>query len=374
MISITDLLTLSQIPGIGAGRIRSLVSHFGDTQSITNSSVREIAACDGFSKKLASVIVHFNRSQQFTLAMKYAEKQLSRLNKSEGKIVSFWDQLYPELLKKIYDPPTILFYKGTLHETDKYSIAIVGTRNPSEYGFSMAEKISDEIAKLGITIVSGLARGIDTVVHSAAVKTNGRTFAVIGSGIDVIYPPENRTLFERIIKSGAVISEYEMGAKPDAVNFPKRNRIISGLSLGTIVIETDIGGGAMITANTALDQNREVFALPGNINSKKSKGCNLLIKEGRAKLVESVEDVLTELTNVLKPILKKPSALHSKPLPSLTDQEKNILNILTESPIHIDALAESARISTSDLLVNLLSLEFKGLVKQLAGKNFIKAI
>jgi DNA processing protein len=372
MISITDLLTLSQIPGIGAGRIRSLVSHFGDTQSIINSSVREIAAFDGFSKKLASVIVHFNRSQQFTLAMKYAEKQLSRLNKHEGKIISFWDKLYPELLKKIYDPPPYIFYRGTFQESDKYALAIVGTRNPSEYGSSVTEKFCEEISRLGITVVSGLARGIDTIAHTSTLKSAGRTYAVIGSGLDVIYPPENRLLFEKITKNGAVISEYEMGAKPDAVNFPRRNRIISGLSLGTIVIETDIGGGAMITANTALDQNREVFALPGNVNSKKSRGSNLLIKEGRAKLVESIDDVVNELTIALKPILKSNVNRESKPLPPLNETEKNIINHLSESAIQIDALAENSKMPTSDLLVNLLSLEFKGLVKQLPGKMFIK--
>jgi DNA processing protein len=372
MISISDLLALTQIPGIGANRIRALVTHFGDTQSIINASVREIAACDGFSKKLASVIVHFYRSSQYEQAVKYSERQLSRLNKSEGKIVSLWEKSYPELLKKIYDPPPFIFYKGTLQETDRYSIAIVGTRNPSEYGISITEKFCEQLSHMGITVVSGLARGIDTVAHTSVVKAGGRTLSVIGSGIDVIYPPENRSLFEKITKNGAVISEYEMGAKPDAVNFPKRNRIISGLTLGTIIVETDIGGGAMITANTALDQNREVFALPGNVNSKKSKGCNMLIREGRAKLVECVDDVINEMVIGLKPILKLTSHRESKPLPPINSAEKNIFDLLSENPLHIDEIAERSKMSISDVLVNLLNLEFKGIVKQLPAKMFVR--
>ncbi|MBI5020336.1 MAG: DNA-protecting protein DprA [Ignavibacteriales bacterium] len=372
MVSVKDLLVLTQIPGMGANRIRTLVTHFGDTQSIINASVREIGVCDGFSKKLASVIVHFYRSSQYDEAQKYSERQLSRLNKSEGKIVSLWEKSYPELLKKIYDPPPFIFYKGTFQETDRYSIAIVGTRNPSEYGISITERFCDELSRLGIIVVSGLARGIDTVAHTNVLKSGGRTLSVIGSGIDVIYPPENRTLFEKITKNGAVISEYEMGAKPDAVNFPKRNRIISGLTLGTIVVETDIGGGAMITANTALDQNREVFALPGNVNSKKSRGCNLLIREGRAKLVECIDDVINELIVGLKPILKSTSHRELKQMTPIPPSEKNIYDLLSENPTHIDELSEKSKLSISDVLVNLLNLEFKGIVKQLPGKMFIR--
>ena len=372
MFSVVDLLVLSQIPGIGANRVRTLVSHFDDPSSVFNASAKEIESVEGFSKKLTHAILHYIKSPLFNDAKKYAEGQLSKLNCIEGRIVTYWDEQYPETLKKIYDPPPFIFLRGDIKEEDKYAIAIVGTRSPSEYGIIMAERFTQELTKLGIVTVSGLARGIDTVVHYTSIKSNGRTLAVIGSGLDVIYPPENKSLFERICKHGAVISECEMGAKPDAANFPRRNRIISGLSLGTLIIETDLDGGAMITANTALDQNREVFAIPGNINSKRSRGCNALIKDGRAKLVENIEDILDELSTKLRPIFKKTDKGEQKPLPALTLFEKLIYDVLNENPCHIDAIAEITKLSTADVLVNLLSLEFKSLVKQLPGKMFVK--
>ena len=372
MFSMIDLLILTQVPNIGAHRLRALVTHFGNPTSVLKASARDIIEIDGFTEKLASSIVHYIRSSKIKEAEKYAECQLSKLNQVEGTIITIWDKQYPDLLKKIYDPPPFLFLRGELIEMDKYAIAIVGTRSPSEYGVRMVEKFSHGLTKLGITLVSGLARGIDTVVHSAALKSGGRTITVIGSGLDIIYPPENKNLSERITDHGAVISEYEMGAKPDAVNFPRRNRIISGLSLGTLIIETDINGGAMITANTALDQNREVFAVPGNINSKGSRGCHALIKDGRAKLVEEIDDIIIELVTKLRPIMKKTGKEEAKAEPELTLFEKSIYDVLSEHPSHIDIIAETAKMSTADVLVNLLSLEFKGLVKQLPGKMFIK--
>src|ERR1041385_71893 len=365
MFSVFDLLILSQIPNIGSNRLRTLISHFGEPGNVVHATAREIAAVDGFSRKLASQVASFFKNSKLGEAKRYAERQLSRLNKIDGHIITFWDKRYPDVLKKIYDPPTFLFVQGNFVEEDKYSIAIVGTRSPSSYGGTMAEKFASELVKLGITIVSGLARGIDTLVHSVALKNSGRTIAVIGSGLDVMYPPENKDLAGQIIQHGAIITEYEMGAKPDAGNFPRRNRIISGLTLGTLIIETDVGGGAMITANTALDQNREVFAIPGNINAKKSRGCNTLIKDGRAKLVESIDDIVTELASKFRPLLKGTAQVERKTPVDLTLFEKSIYDFLSETPTHIDTLSEQASIAISDTLVNLLSLEFKGLVKQL---------
>ncbi|MBI1802881.1 MAG: DNA-protecting protein DprA [Ignavibacteriae bacterium] len=371
MISAFDLLVLSQVPGIGSNRLRALVTHFGSSSDVFHASVKEIIAVDGFSKKLASHVVHFKERSQFDEARRYAEKQLSRLNTIEGRMLTFWDKQYPEPLKKIYDPPPFLFVRGEYCEDDKYSIAIVGTRSPSEYGISMAERFGQEFVRLGITVVSGLARGIDTVAHSIAVRHGGRTVAVIGSGLDVIYPPENKSLYDCIAGQGAIISEYGMGAKPDAVNFPRRNRIISGVSLGTLIIETDINGGAMITANTALDQNREVFALPGAVTSKRSRGSHALIKDGRAKLVESIDDILDELSSKLRPLLKH--SLKEEPQPvDISLFEKGIYDTLSDEPLHIDAIAERSGGTTADALVYLLSLEFKGLVKQLPGKLFVR--
>ncbi len=370
MVSVFDLLVLSQIPNIGTNRLRALVAHFGDSGEVFTASARQIAAVEGFSKKLASTIVHFCRRSDLRRAQEFAGRQLSRLNNRNSRIVTYWDRGYPELLRRIYDPPPFFYVQGDITEEDRHAVAIVGTRSPSEYGIAMAEKFSQELARLGLTVVSGLARGVDTVAHAGALKHSGRTIAVIGSGLDVIYPPENKSLSERITGRGALISEYEMGAKPDAVNFPRRNRIISALSLGTLIIETDLNGGAMITANTALDQNREVFAVPGNVNAKRSRGCNTLIKEGKAKLVDCVDDILVELSSKL-PRSMTAAVKQERAMPAdVTLFEKNILDHLGATPVHIDTLAERTGSSTTDVLVNLLSLEFKGLIRQLPGKLF----
>jgi DNA processing protein len=233
---------------------------------------------------------------------------------------------------------------------DKFSIAVVGTRRPTPYGKITAERFARELCEKGLTIISGLARGIDTIAHTSAVNVNGRTVAVIGSGIDVIYPSENGPLASQIEMQGVIVSEFFMGTTPDPGNFPRRNRIISGMSLGTLVIETSEEGGAMITASTALDQNRELFAIPGHITEKYAAGTNSLIQDGHAKLVLKVEDIIEELEVALRPILKT----------------------IPPKPVHIDAVSEQSRLSPSDTLVNLLSLEFKGLIRQMAGKMFVK--
>ncbi|MEK9136859.1 MAG: DNA-processing protein DprA, partial [Bacteroidota bacterium] len=271
-----------------------------------------------------------------------------------------------------YDPPPFLFARGVFADEDSYSIAIVGTRNPSHYGVQMAEMFSAALSKLGLPIISGLARGIDTVAHSSSLKAGGRTLAVIGSGIDVIYPPENKQLFDRIIENGAVISEFLMGAKPDAGNFPRRNRTISGIALGTLIVETGVEGGAMITASTALDQNRATFAIPSAVTDKRKSGTNLLIKEGKAALTESVEDVIAELKPQLKRVLQLQEAGPKRPALDLSLFEQQLYDVLSDEPLHIDVIAERARLATSDALVHLLSMEFKGAVRQLRGKMFVK--
>ncbi|RCK72430.1 MAG: Rossmann fold nucleotide-binding protein Smf [Ignavibacteriae bacterium] len=373
MVDIRNLLMLTCIPGIGSNRVRQLISHFKNSKDVFYASPKELIQIEGFNKKLAYKITNFKNTPEFKKAEEYSNHQLSKLNKIGGRIITYWDNEYPELLKKIFDPPPFIFVLGKLEKVDRYSIAIVGTRNPSRYGISVTEKFTTELVQMGIPIVSGLARGIDTIAHSTVLKNGGRTIAVIGSGLDVIYPPENKNLFWKIAENGAIISEYEMGAQPDAVNFPRRNRIISGISLGTLVIETGIDGGAMITAQTAFDQNREVFAIPGLITESRSNGCNTLIRDNRAKLVITVEDILNELGNKLKPILKIPTKIDSKPEPDLTLFEKKIYELLNDEPTHIDLIAEKSGLSVSDVLVNLLNLEFKGVVKQLPGKMFVRS-
>lgn len=354
------------VSGIGPARLRLLVNHFGNPEVVLNASERELTQVDGIDRALARRIVSEKSFEE------EIQLQLSRLNRSEARIVTYWDREYPENLKKIYDPPAMLFVRGRLSGSDKYSIAVVGTRNPTAYGRRVAEKFAAEIAEHGIVVVSGLARGIDTIAHLTTVRSGGRTIAVLGSGVDVIYPNENKRLAEQILDGGAIISEYYMGSKPDAVNFPRRNRIISGISLGTILIETDVDGGAMITASFALDQNREVFAVPGQISERKARGTNKLIKEGRAKLVEDITDVVEELRYKLKPILKDQPKPQAKLQLSIFEQR--IFDSLSEDPIHVDVLADKCKMSTSDVLVQLLGLELKGVVKQLPGKYFTRCV
>jgi DNA processing protein len=364
MINVRELLRLSSVPRIGPQKIRALVAHFKTPDEVFRASARELITVPGIDKKLATNILHHTAEEKF------ADEQLKRLNKLGGRIVTLWDKEYPDLLRKIYDPPAFLFILGKLKEADARSLALVGTRHPTPYGHSVAESLTRDIAQHSLTIVSGLARGVDTIVHSTALKYKTRTIAVVGSGLDVPYPPENKKLMEHIAEAGAVISEFAMGTKPDAPNFPRRNRIISGLSLGTIVVESAEEGGALITAATALDQNREVFAVPGNITEKRSSGPNKLIRDGRAKLITNAQDIFDELSSQLRLSFdQNENALSVE----LTPTERLLFQILADEPIHIDTLSEQTDMSTSDALVTLLSLEFKGMVRQLPGKLFVRS-
>ena len=368
MISVSDLLLLSHVPQIGPQRLRALVSHFGDTGAVLAAPPRDLAAVPGISRTLASAIAASLKPGERGCHMKYAERQLARVNSCGGAVISLWDARYPEALKRIYDPPPLFFQAGGFSPADRNAVAMVGTRSPSAYAVDVAERFSRDLARLGVTVVSGLARGIDTQAHAAALDAGGRTIAVTGSGLDVIYPPENSKLCRRIIRRGVVMTEYPMGTPPDAVNFPRRNRIISGLSAGTIIIETDVDGGAMITAASALDQNREVFAVPGQVTSRRARGCHALIRDGRAKLVECIGDVVVELASLLRPAAGPPAAI--PPPPDLNLFEKTVCEWLKEEPQHIDAIALGTRLGPADTLVALLGLEFKGLVKQLPGMMF----
>jgi DNA processing protein len=371
-LDVRALLTLSTIPGIGPNRLRAIVSHFDDPAAVGRASARQLAAVEGIEKKLALSIVTFFRNAGPDRARRFVDEQLSRLNRVDGRLVTFWEKEYPASLKKIYDPPPFLFVRGHFTDDDAYAIAVVGTRSPSSYGTQMTERFTAGLAELGLPVVSGLARGVDTAAHNAALAAGGRTIAILGSGVDVIYPPENRQLGERIIAQGALASEFVMGTKPDAGNFPRRNRIISGIAIATVVIETGVEGGAMITATTACDQNRDVFAIPSAVSDKRRSGTNLLIKEGRAMLTERVEDIITELGPRLKHILPTRKELKREPPPDLTVFEQHLYDAMGDEPVHIDTLAEHAHISISDALVQLLSLEFKGAVRQMPGKMFVR--
>jgi len=353
------LLGLYSIPSIGPARMRSLIAAFGSPEAVLDASASQLMGVEGVEKKTAMKINGGPND-------KFIKTQLLKLQEYDVTLLSYWDESYPELLKKIYDPPAFLFFKGNLKAFNMPAIGIVGARTPSEYGKRITERFAEELCQQGLSVISGFARGIDTISHRAVLKNGGITIAVLGNGLDWIYPAENRSFINQMYENGAIISEYAMGAKPDAVNFPKRNRIISGLSLGVLLTEAGAKSGALITALYALEQNREVFAVPGNITSGKSLGTNKLIKDG-AKLVMSVNDILEELNIKIGKIKKTP-----KKIPKLEEPVKTIYTLLSETPMQIDKISYEAKVSPADTLTALLTLELLGIVKQLAGKMFIR--
>ncbi len=362
-----DLLALSFVPGVGNQRMRALLDHFNEPADAFKASFAELKSIPSIDSRTAAEITKYRPDNNGI------DTILRRLDRLGGRIISIKDPEYPESLKQIYDPPALLYTLGNMEQSDHDSIAIVGTRNPTEYGKKVTGEICTGLVQSGFTIVSGLARGIDTVAHTTTLQSGGRTIAVIGCGIDIIYPQDNIRISKQIQQTGAILSEYHIGTKPDAGNFPKRNRIISGMTLGTVIIESSPTGGAMITASYALDQNREIFAVPGPINEERSSGTNKLIQQGRAKLVQSSEDIIEEVVLKLKYITPTTSVVQKpQPPPDLTMFEEKIYGVISQHPGHIDEIAQKAGLSTSDTLVHLLSLEFKGVVKQLAGKMFAR--
>lgn len=363
---LVKLKVLLSVEGIGPVKVKTLLSHFKKVDALLAADLNSLMHVEGISSVLAKKIIH--EKKNISSIRDAFSKEYEKLDKIGGTLISLWDEEYPYLLKKIYDPPIFLYCLGNFHSDDRNSVAIVGTRNPTSYGKEVCAKISDELASQKITIVSGLARGIDTIAHSSAVKFNSRTIAVLGSGVDNIYPPENKKLASAICENGVVISEFELGTKPDAVNFPRRNRIISGLSLGSIIIETKLTGGAMQTAALALDQNREVFAIPGNIDVRQAEGTNFLIQNSQAKLITKADDIIYDLQLKIAPGKKEKK---KKEVKGLSLFEEKIYSVLTDEPMNIDNIAAQSGLSIVDCNVNLLSLEFKGQVKQLPGKKFM---
>ena len=358
-------LALSTVPNIGPIRYISLVKHFGSPETVLAASAKELAELPDVGPVTASGIKN-------NVSWETAEEQLGLCEKNQVRIVTFKDEGYPTNLLTIYDPPPFLFVGGEIKEEDQNAVAMVGCRSASSYGRRMTERIGRELVRRGITIVSGMARGIDSIGHSAALKEKGRTLAVFGSGLDVPYPPENKRLAGQIKSSGAVISEFFLGTKPEAPNFPRRNRLISGLSLGVVIVEAGNKSGALLTAQCALEQNREVFAIPGNLDSKNSQGTNKLIKEG-AKLVTAVEDILEELRISTGTEGTARPAQTQRDLSGLSQAERNIFELISDEPYHIDKIAFRASVGVPETLSTLLSLELKGLVKQLSGKVFVRA-
>ena len=358
-------MKLNYIRDLGAVRIKRLLDCFGTFENILSAKENELKQVFGIGDKLSREICGIDLD---------VDKEFKKLSDREIEVVTVYDEGYPENLKSLYDPPFLLYVKGKIIPDDRYAISIVGTRKPTPYGRSVAGRISYDLSKKNVTVVSGMARGIDTFAHEGALKAGGRTIAVLGSGLDVCYPPENRRLLERIAASGAVISEYPLSTMPDKRNFPVRNRIISGLGLGTLVVEAAEKSGALITADAALEQGRDVFAVPGNITSLYSAGTNALIKQGAA-LVSGCEDILKEI-DCLAGRVDAPGkkSEEGSQISGLSSNEKKVYDILSFEPAQIDFLSLESGFSIKEISVILMSLEMKGKIDEVQGKRYIRRI
>lgn len=363
-----NLIALTLIPGLGSKRVKHLVQECKNLENLFSLSKTQIRSFEGVGEASALAILSF---KDWDLV----DDMIARTNKIGAQIITIADSEYPMLLKQIYDPPILFWIKGNPEALSKPGVAVVGTRNASTYGKRQAEKFSKKLAEEGLCIFSGLAYGIDTIGHQAALTVGAPTVAVLGSGIDNLYPKSNADIANDIVKSGgAVISEFPPGTIPDKGNFPLRNRVVSGLSLGVVVMESGIKGGSMITAELALDQNREVFTVPHPLDNPSGTGCNYLIKKGAAKLVQVVDDILVELplgfttANDIQQT-EEPNIPGWREY-DLDELSKRICEQLEKDSIQIDDLSEELNINTSQLLVALLQLEMQDLVTQKAGKIF----
>lgn len=368
MTELESLIALNMLPQLSSIKFKRLWDNFGSGQKIICATISQLRQVEGVTDLLAKKITECRNRN--------LDRELDLVKKDRVRIITLKDKDYPRNLKNIYDPPMVLYVKGNLSGEDNQAVAIVGSRRASFYGIFCAEKFSRELAELGITVVSGMARGIDAASHRAALRAQGRTIAVLGSGLNNIYPPENKDLFNEIADNGAVISEFPMQTKPLAYNFPRRNRIISGLSLGVVVVEAARNSGALITAHSALEQGREVFAVPGKVDSANSKGVNELIKQG-AKLTGDIKDILEEINIKLKEnfAIKEKSSVKTIEIDprKLSAEEILLLRLIDKSPRYIDEIISESRLQINKVLSGLMRLEMLHIIKQLPGKLFTKA-
>lgn len=363
-------LSLKSVPGIGNLLFRRLIDAFGSPETVFNATTSELARIEGISKKLATAILSHKTPDA-------VYRDLETVQQNKCRLIHMKEPDYPSLLLEIPDPPPILYVHGNLPEIP--AVAIVGSRSATGYGTKHAERIAGELAGYGCSVVSGLARGIDTAAHSGALNVDGITVAVLGSGLGNIYPPENREIAYKISEKGAVISELPYMANPEPQNFPKRNRIISGISLGTLIVEAAAKSGSLITARMAAEQNREVFALPGNVGSAKSSGTHSLLKQG-AMLVENGEDIVSALGYTLERAVLMPESDGAKPAPDEKKIEKiklgldfdeiSVIDVLGLYPVHIDEILQKSSFDSGRLSEILLKFELMGIVKQSTGKMF----
>ncbi|HUA13708.1 MAG TPA: DNA-processing protein DprA [Verrucomicrobiae bacterium] len=373
---LAEWLALSLTPGLGPTRSRKLVEHFGNPEAVFHAS---LTALEGTGIQAVSA-----QSLATGKSAELAREEIARAAAAGASLVSVDDPAYPPRLREIYDPPLVLYVRGNLEILTQPGIAMVGTRHPTPYGSGMAERLACDLAVQGLVILSGMARGVDTASHRGAISAKGKTLAVFGTGVDVIYPKENSRLSEQILAlGGALISEFPLGTFAAPQNFPIRNRIISGMSVGVLVVEAAEYSGTRITARCALEQNREVFAVPGNVTNKNSWGPNTLIKQG-AKLVATWEDVWEDLPADVRlaltpsPPPESPGGSHASLFPDegLPPHEKRILRLLkADESTHIDEIVDrlESQMSSSEIFAALFELELAGKIKQMPGKNFVKS-
>ncbi|WP_240894712.1 DNA-processing protein DprA [Fodinibius halophilus] len=366
---VREFVALHLMDNLGAQRIRLLLQSVEHPQLIFRLERHELESIRGIGPVTADEVVTFNRWDE-------VDDILQKTENTGAEIMTYWDDDYPPLLREIYDPPLLLWIKGDRKVLQTDSLAVVGTRKAGEYAVNMAEKFTKKLVEHNLTIVSGLAYGIDGAAHRATISAGGKTIAVLGSGIDWIYPSDHKGLASEIVKTGgAIISEFPLGTAPEMGNFPVRNRIVSGMTHGTLVVASGIEGGSMITAKSAIDQNREVFVIPHPVGHPNAIGCNSLIKRGMGKLVQNVEDILTEIKVHITIDTRPDDQEQPEPEMKWTSQELDEFSIeicktLEEDSLHIDKLAEQLGKPTHQLMPKLLELEMLGCIRQTAGKNF----
>jgi len=360
------LVALNLIEHVGPIRLRQLLEHFGEAPEILRASRQQLLQVRNIGEETAEAIANWEKTIDLN-------GELKRIGEFGCRIVAQADAEYPELLRQIYDPPILLYVKGQLLPKDKNAVAMVGSRMTTHYGMEAARRLAYQLAYVGVTVVSGAARGIDSAAHQGALSGKGRTIAVLGTGINLVFPSENRELYERIASNGALITQFPFNRKPDKQSFPIRNRIVAGMTLGTVVVEANLTSGALITANFAVEYGRQVFAVPGRIDSPRSKGCHELIKKG-AKLCESAEDILSEFEYLFPASNRPPSAGETGVLPAieLSENEQKVYDALDHEESSIDEVIRGSGLPSSAVSVALLSLEMKRVVRQLPGKLFVK--
>src|SRR5437762_2389005 len=360
------LVALNLVEHVGPVRVRQLLEHFGDAPAILRASKGQLLQVRGIGDETAQAIANWEKTIDLAA-------ELKRIADFGCRIVTQADPEYPELLRQIYDPPIVLYVKGELLPKDKNAVAMVGSRMTTHYGIETARKLAYQLAYVGVTVVSGGARGIDSAAHQGALTTKGRTVVVLGTGINLVFPPENAELFERIAANGAVITQFAFNRPADKQTFPIRNRIVAGMTLGTVVVEANLTSGSLITANFAVEYGRHVLAVPGRIDSPRSKGCHELIKKG-AKLCESAEDILSEFEYLFPATNRLPGPNETGVLPAieLSDSEQKVFDTLDHEEIAMDEIIRKSGLPCSAVSVALLSLEMKRLIRQLPGKLFVR--